>query len=255
MRAILTWHSLDESGSPISVAPAQFCRQLDWISEAGLQVVSVTELLSLPDEAQAVALTFDDGIANFATEAAPALRARSWPVSLFVVTDRVGADNQWDGQTRGIPVLPLLGWETLAALAASGVSMENHSRTHARLDELSEPAVAAEIDGAASALRTRFNRAPEGIAYPYGAFGAQTLAAARREHHWGVTTEFRALHAGDDLLALPRMDAWYFTRRAHFAGWGSRQSRAWIWARRAARAARSTLTPRRRGVVVPRGPA
>lgn len=255
MRAILTWHSLDDSGSPISVAPSHFRRQLDWIADAGLRVVPVTELLALPDEAQAVALTFDDGISNFATEAAPALRERLWPVSLFVVTDRVGTDNRWQGQSPGIPTLPLLDWDALAVLARGGVAMENHTRTHPHLDGISDDAVATEIDGAADALRTHLARAPEGIAYPYGACGPATHAAARRRHRWGLTTEFRALSAGDDPLALPRLDAWYFTRRAHFSSWGQARFRAWTWARRSARAARGAVMTAARAAIAARGVA
>lgn len=255
MRAILTWHSLDDSGSPISVAPVRFRRQLDWIADAGLRVVPVTELLALPDEAQAVALTFDDGVTNFATEAAPVLRDRGWPVSLFVVTDRVGTDNRWRGQSPGIPVLPLLDWDALAALARGGVAVENHTRTHPRLDEVADGELATEIDGAADALRSHLARAPEGIAYPYGACSGAALAAARQRHRWGVTTEFSALSAGDDPLALPRLDAWYFTRRAHFSSWGQARFRAWTWARRTARAARAAVMTPTRAASTARGVA
>ncbi len=241
VRAILTWHSLDDSGSPISVAAPLFRRQLDWIADAQLRVVPVSELMTLPDDAQAVALTFDDGLANFATEAAPQLRERAWPVSLFVVTDRVGTDNQWRGQSPGIPVLPLLEWDALAELARNGIAMENHTRTHPRLDGLAERDAAAEIDGAADALHARLDRAPEGIAYPYGACSPAVRAAARRRHRWGVTTEFRTLRTGDDPFALPRLDAWYFTRRSHFSSWGEARFRAWVWARRAARSARAAV--------------
>jgi peptidoglycan/xylan/chitin deacetylase (PgdA/CDA1 family) len=247
MRAILTWHSLDDSRSPISVTPAHFRRQLAWIEEAGLRVVPLADLLALPDDIHAIAITFDDGFANFATEAAPSLRERGWPVALFVVTDHVGGDNRWRGETSdGIPVLPLLDWDGLSELAEDGVTVANHTRTHPHLDRLVGTSVAAEIDGAANALQARLGRAPEGIAYPYGDCDANTIAAARPRHRWGVTTEFRPLHAGVDPLALPRLDAWYFRTRAHFTSWGSARFRAWVWMRRAARTARAAIPHGRR---------
>lgn len=241
MRAILAWHSIDPSKSPISVSPALFRRQLAWISEAGLRVVSVAELLALPRDANAVALTFDDGFANFATEAAPLLRDRGWPVTLFVVPGRVGLDNQWRGDSPGIPTLPLLGWDALAALAAAGVAVENHTRTHPVLSSLAGDAIGEEILSAADEIARRLGRRPEGIAYPFGAFDARVVTAARGTHRWGVTTEFRALGPADDALALPRLDVWYFRRRVHFVEWGGTRFRTWTWARRQARRVRAAL--------------
>ena len=73
MRAILTWHSLDRSGSPISVPPEEFRRQVEWLAASGVRAVTVGKLLELPDEEDAAALTFDDGFANFGEAAAPVL--------------------------------------------------------------------------------------------------------------------------------------------------------------------------------------
>jgi peptidoglycan/xylan/chitin deacetylase (PgdA/CDA1 family) len=245
VRGILTWHSIDPSGSPISVAPAHFRAQLDWIAESGLLVVSVRDLLTLPADARAIAITFDDGFANFADEAAPLLQARGWPATLFVVTGRVGKDNRWrDITAPGIPVLPLLNWDALGALASSGIAIENHTVTHPHLTALDDRSVTDEITAADDAIASRLGRRPEGIAYPYGAHDARSLIVARAGHRWGVTTEYRCLGSTEDPLALPRLDAWYFRRRAHFTAWGGLRFRSWLWARRQARLARAAIVAR-----------
>ena len=84
MRAILTYHSVDESGSPISIAPAAFRRHVAWLAAHGPRVVSVDELLRLPPTAAAVALTFDDAFVNFADLAWPLLREHRLPATVFV---------------------------------------------------------------------------------------------------------------------------------------------------------------------------
>ena len=94
MRAIITWHSVDPSGSPISVPQEVFRRQLAWLASGHVRVVSVPELRALSDTTNAAALTFDDGFANFATEAMPLLHERGLPATLFIVTDHVGSDNR-----------------------------------------------------------------------------------------------------------------------------------------------------------------
>ena len=56
MRAILTYHSIDESGSPISVAPAAFRRHVEWLASGRVRVVSLEEIVRLNDAVDAVAL-------------------------------------------------------------------------------------------------------------------------------------------------------------------------------------------------------
>ena len=72
------------------------------IADAGCRVVSLGELLGwmrdgreLPDHA--VALTFDDGFADFATVAFPELQGRGWPATVFVPTGCVGGVDSWAG--------------------------------------------------------------------------------------------------------------------------------------------------------------
>ncbi|TFG50637.1 MAG: polysaccharide deacetylase, partial [Gemmatimonadales bacterium] len=45
MRAILTYHSIDDSGSPISVAPEQFRAHVRWLQSGVIRVVPLAELL------------------------------------------------------------------------------------------------------------------------------------------------------------------------------------------------------------------
>ncbi|HEX2723361.1 MAG TPA: hypothetical protein VHM24_10605, partial [Gemmatimonadaceae bacterium] len=64
MKAILTYHSIDENGSVISVTRAQLGAQLDALLSAGVRIVPLSSLAAVPAATHAVALTFDDGFAN-----------------------------------------------------------------------------------------------------------------------------------------------------------------------------------------------
>ena len=99
MRAVLTYHSIDDSGSSISVRPDAFERHVRWLASGRVQVMALDDLARSHSDAPAVALTFDDGFENFATHAAPLLRVHGFPATVFVVTDRVGEDKrlEWDG--------------------------------------------------------------------------------------------------------------------------------------------------------------
>jgi peptidoglycan/xylan/chitin deacetylase (PgdA/CDA1 family) len=240
MRAILTWHSVDSSGSPISVSPEEFQRQVRWLASGSVRVVGLEELLDLDDAAPAVALTFDDGFANFATEAAPLLRQHGLTATLFVVTEHVGGDNRWGGRTApGIPVLPLLDWDALARLQEGGVALGAHTRTHPRLPGLDEGALERELAQAAGEMERRVGQRPTALAYPYGAVDARTATTAARWYRCACTTELRPLSPDEDKLRLPRLDAWYLRDSRRLAAYGTRRFLAWVWGRRQARRLRS----------------
>lgn len=239
MRAILTWHSIDATDSPISIAPAVFRRQMEWLRSGRVRVVGVEELLRLPADADAVALTFDDGFANFATEAAPLLLRDGLPSTVFVVTDHVGKDSRWSGSNDGVPVMPLMDWDTLGRLRAQGISIGAHTRTHPRLTT-SGTDLDSELRGSADILERHLGERPTGLAYPYGAVDRRVLAAAA-EFRWACTTEFRTVDGPWTSHGLPRLDAWYLRDKRLLDSWGTARFRAWIWARRQGRAARTAL--------------
>jgi len=222
MRAILTYHSIDRSGSPISISEEAFARHVAWLASGRVQVTTVDRLLRLPDTADAVALAFDDGFRNFSDVAAPLLCGHGLPATIFVVADHVGGTNAW-GRKRepGIPELPLLDWPELERLAALGVTVAAHTRSHRPLTVLSETELADEIAGAAHLITRRTGLAPAGFAYPYGAVTDAAAALVGATYAWGCTTELRALREDNDRVRLPRIDMYYFRERGRIESWGT----------------------------------
>ena len=114
MRAILTYHSIDSSGSPISLSEESFRAHVRFFGSGRVNVVPLAELASVPDEKDAVALTFDDGFLNFTSSAMPVLAHLGFPATVFVVSGAVGTSNSWGGhEANGIPMLPLMSWTDL----------------------------------------------------------------------------------------------------------------------------------------------
>lgn len=246
MRAILTYHSVDDSGSVISVDAATFRGHAEWLADAGPSVVSVGELLARRGrDEDLVALTFDDGFANFGSVAWPILRERGLPATVFVVTDRVGRTNEWeDGADPGVPILDLLGWDELGRLAEEGVEVASHTRRHPRLAGLSSDRLADEVAGAAETIASRLGRRPAGLAYPYGSVDSAAEAAASDAHDWACATDLDVLDGGAPRHRLPRLDAFYYRRRGYLEAWGTAAFRVRLATRRAGRRARARLAGR-----------
>lgn len=231
MRAILTYHSIDDSGSPISVPGSVFAEHVRWLRSGRVRVTSVPDLLTLPPNADALALTFDDGFCNFAVDAAPLLQ--ELPVTLFVVTDHVGRSNEWGGRpARGIPTLPLLDWPALARLADSGVTLGAHSRTHPDFATISPAAIDDELAGCAERLQRQTGVAPELFAYPYGSLSPTAVAAVAARFRWACTTQLRSLGVHERMAELPRIDMYYFRQPGQLESWGTARFHAYLAARR-----------------------
>ncbi len=232
MRAILTYHSIDDSGSVISVDEDRFRAHIRWLASSNVAVVPIEKLLSLPADADAVALTFDDGFVNFGETAWPVLHQQGLPATLFVVTERAGQTNAWGPQaTPAVPTLPLLDWPALGRLAEAGVSLGSHTKTHPNLRNATSDALSEEIEGAADRLESETGQRPVSFAYPYGAFSNDAVAAVARSHSIAVTTEFRALGDKEDLLRVPRLDSFYFRRPGALESWGTPAFRRHVWLR------------------------
>lgn len=243
MRAILTYHSVDASGSPISVSPMEFRAHCDFLAAGRVRVLPLTELLARPGEDDAVALTFDDAFANFWEEAAPELEARGLPATVFAVTDHVGGHNSWGGrQAPGIPHLPLMTWDQLGRLGERGFTVGAHTRTHPVLAGLAAARLDDELGGAAALLAERLGERPVTFAYPYGVVDAAAASRARAHFALSVTTELRVLRASEDPARLPRLDMFYLRTAGLLERWGSAAFRSHLWVRSRARELRRMFT-------------
>lgn len=235
MRAILTYHSIDPSGSVISIDAAAFRRHVEWLAAAPLRVTTVEELLTLPPDADAIALTFDDGFENFGSIAWPLLRDHGLPATVFVVTGRVGGENDWDNGGIKVPRLPLLDWEDLARLGQEGVVLGSHGATHERLDRLRSGALEQEIEGSIEQIEAATGVRPALFCYPFGRSTRAVRDLVRPRYAGAVTTELRALRPDEPPFLLPRLDTFYFRAPAALESWDSRRFHLRLWARRQAR--------------------
>jgi peptidoglycan/xylan/chitin deacetylase (PgdA/CDA1 family) len=222
MRAILTYHSIDESGSVISVSESVFRGHVNWLARGGVRVVSLDTLMRLPADENAVALTFDDGFVTFGDIAAPLLAEHGMPSTLFVVSDAVGKTNRWPGRAdRGVPELPLLNWASLGRLGSQGVQVGSHTRTHASVARLAAAQLRDEILGCDERIRSELGFTPAAFAYPYGALSDAAVGLVAARYAWGCTTDMRSVRKDEARALLPRIDMFYFREAGQLERWGT----------------------------------
>jgi peptidoglycan/xylan/chitin deacetylase (PgdA/CDA1 family) len=199
--AILTYHSIDESGSVISTSEEEFERQMESLAASSIPVVPLAEAGRRPGS---LALTFDDGFRNFRTKAAPVLLRYRFPATVFLVSGFCGRDNQWPGQS-GVPVLPLMDWDEVREIAAGGFEIGAHTVHHPDLRKLPPGEAAREMTDCKTEIEQRLGSVPTQFAYPYG----RVPEDVRPPFDLACGTRMAFLRSGDDPLQLPRIDAYY----------------------------------------------
>jgi peptidoglycan/xylan/chitin deacetylase (PgdA/CDA1 family) len=245
MRAILTYHSVDDSGSVISIDERSFARHVRWLAASHVRVLPLAELADAPDEDDAVAITFDDGLESFGRVAAPLLSEYGLTATLFVVTDAVGSTNVWRGRgDLGIPVQPLLGWSELGRLASNGVSIGAHTCTHLNLATAEPEETEREIVASKLRLARELGTAPDTFAYPYGGVSQRARDVVAREFRFGVSTRLATLSPQDDPALLPRLDSYYLRAPGTLESWGTTRFRMRMGLLAGARSVRASLTRR-----------
>lgn len=236
MRAVLTFHSVDRTGSVLSVTPEQLRSLVRGIRESGHAVVSLRALMAQPGGTDQVALTFDDGFATVSEEALPVLRDEGATATVFVTTGHVGGTNDWPTQPDWAPRWPMMTWDQLGRLGEAGWEIQAHTVGHPDLRVLDDDAVRGELSGADDEIERRMGTRPDHFAYPYGALDDRIAALARERYAVHVTTELAPLdgRGEDDLRAsgVPRLDTYYLREPRWHRAFGSIRFRSWVAARR-----------------------
>jgi peptidoglycan/xylan/chitin deacetylase (PgdA/CDA1 family) len=245
--AILMYHSLDESGSRVSLTPRQFARQLERLHDAAYTVLplgeALTELWSAGDASKSLsrrlaALTFDDGYASVHQVAAPLLDRLGWRATIFAVSEYLGSNNRWPGQAEFVPSAQLLSWQQLGDLSRAGWEIGAHTRTHPDLTRLESPRLEDEIAGGKRQLEDRLGRCVELFAYPSGLYDERVRAIARRHFRAACTTDMGWASARSAPDALERIEMWDFGRPGAHHLLGSPLMRPYVALCRAARSRR-----------------
>ena len=105
-----------------------------WLAERGLRGVSMETLMAAMRAGRArglAGLTFDDGYLSVLEDALPVLLRHDFTATMFIISDRIGATNEWDAGTG--PVWPLMTAGQVAQVAAAGMEIGSHTATHPRL--------------------------------------------------------------------------------------------------------------------------
>jgi len=227
---ILLYHSVCADPpdwiAPYTVSPETFSAHLDAITASGRQPLTVSQYAdglrgtsSLPPAA--VLITIDDGFADFADNALPALVDRKMPSTLYVTTGAL-ADRR---QESVLPPARMLRSTDLPGLESAGVEIGAHSNTHRQMDVLSAAEVRRELSLSGTLLAQILGHDIRSFAYPHGYWRRQILPQVKETGFDSACAVGNSLStAKNQILALPRLMVMAHTGAQTLAAWlaGSR---------------------------------
>jgi peptidoglycan/xylan/chitin deacetylase (PgdA/CDA1 family) len=177
---VLLYHRVGRRSSvrvdlPTWLFAEQVARLQDGFGVETLDNVLARLVRPAADGDRPVAITFDDGTADFVDVALPILVAHGVPATLYLSTDYVERGRPFPDD--GVPA----SWSALAdALSTGLITIGSHTHTHALLDRLSPPAVAAELDRSIQLIGDRLGVEARHFAYPKAVPGSPVADVAVR---------------------------------------------------------------------------
>jgi len=177
---VIVYHSVDESGSCISITPERFRQQMELINRMGYRTITASKLVDAlqkkqPQELEkTVVLTFDDGFESNYKVAFPVLKDFGLTATIFLTTGFLGRRCTWD-KKEDIPELPLLSWEMVREMSAYGIDFQAHTVTHPHLPQLSEDKIRKELTDCRRMIEDELGKPCDILCYPYGEFDSRLV--------------------------------------------------------------------------------
>jgi peptidoglycan/xylan/chitin deacetylase (PgdA/CDA1 family) len=186
---VLMYHRIGEASNDwearYAISPRNFKAHMHVLAKKGLQAVTVHALMNwlekgiaLPD--QAFLITFDDGFRGVYDYALPILEELKWPFTVFLVSDLIGAHDEWTRSSNPSGnIFPLLNLEDIKNMQQRGVCFQSHTRTHPSLPGLDDDNLADQLSGSRESLTQLLGHEVEYIAYPFGHVDERVKAATQ----------------------------------------------------------------------------
>ncbi|MEV0589149.1 polysaccharide deacetylase family protein [Nonomuraea sp. NPDC050310] len=208
---ILMYHSISDrpaaETAPLAVRTGDFAEQLAYLSESGFTPMTASDLVAAFNKnqipAKPVVVTFDDGYADFHSNALPVLERLGFPATVFLTSGWV-ADAGKDAAGR--PLDEMLSWTQARECAQTGIEIGGHSHSHPQLDQLPDVELRAELRKNKALLEEKIGAPVATMAYPYGYSSARVRREVYKAGYFAGYAVNNAIAADKhDMLAIPRL--------------------------------------------------
>jgi peptidoglycan/xylan/chitin deacetylase (PgdA/CDA1 family) len=163
--------------------PGRFFAYVDRLRRLGYRFVGMDEYLDRVATGsrggdREVVITFDDGYRELYDDVLPGLESRAIPFHVFLITDYIGRQNDWD-LSLGRRAFRHLDWPEIEDMTSRGVTFGSHGASHLDLTRMSAEDARAELVRSRTVIEDRLGRAARTVSYPFGRYDESVKATAR----------------------------------------------------------------------------
>lgn len=158
-----------------------------------------------PLPARPVAITFDDGFADFVGAALPILQQYGFVATMYVATAFIGATSRWL-RREGEADRPMMTWADIRDLSRYGIECGGHTQTHPQLDLVASASAWQEITCCKDVLEHHIGDKVVSFAYPYGYWDARVRRLVQAAGYTSAcAVRYTISSLQDDRFALARL--------------------------------------------------
>ena len=125
---VLSYHSISEDISYISLSTRIFEKQIIFLKKLGYVSINFNEIDQ--NRKNQIIITFDDGYKDILINALPILKRHNFKATCFFVTNQIGKNNQWDNKKEKFNIKKIMSNDEIKKWYDSGMSVQSHSHNH-----------------------------------------------------------------------------------------------------------------------------
>ena len=200
----ISWMS-NRNSDLYTLTPARFSKWLRWAKRLGYRSCTPTEFTAGAAQDRSLVLTFDDGYEEIYQHAFPVLKENGFRAIVYVVSDLIGRTNVWDDE-HGLPQRRLLSREQIIEMHRYGIQFGSHSKTHARLNRLSDLSLRQEVTDSKRFLEDLLGTEVTSFSYPWGETDLRVRRAVAEAGYQTAFTTEDGFNFWNDPLTLRRVN-------------------------------------------------
>lgn len=185
----------DPIGTNLSVSPANFEKQMQWLKEHDYQTFALSDfdkISRLDPKTKAVILTFDDGYKDAYEQAYPILKKYGFIGIFYIIAGSVG-----DGA--------YMSWDQIKELHQNGMIIGSHTISHPDLRNISDTELVSQLAGSRNLIKDNTGIVTTDFCYPAGKYNETVILKLQELGYQTATTVAPGLATQDSsLYELPR---------------------------------------------------
>ena len=211
---IFNYHKIEEKPD-IGITtrtPDDFYNDIKIILDQGFLPITFQNILDNEVPDKPIILTFDDGYFSFYKYAFPFLAKNNIPAVVYIPTDFLGKENNWDVQI-GLKRYRHMNESEVLEISKNNIEIGSHSCSHILLNNMSDEEINYQITNSKNVIEKITGKTVHSLSYPFGRYNFRVVEQIKELYPFAValTKPFAKMNV-DNRYYLNRLNVYRFEK-------------------------------------------